>query len=75
MRLYMVLIHVYQFQGYFETKVNPESDCKCLDFYHEADGDSLTERYSCLECIRSGIDSEKPKVLLGTFFECISKHR
>ena len=32
-----------QGQGHFEVKTIPESNCKCSDFYPEADGGTSTE--------------------------------
>ena len=40
-----------QGQGHCKFKVIPESNCKYLDFYHEAGGGPSTERHSCLNFI------------------------
>ena len=37
-----------QYHGHFEVEVIPESNCKCLDFYHEASGRPSTECSLCV---------------------------
>ena len=34
-------------QGHCKFKVIPDSNCKCLEFYHEAGGGPSTEGHSC----------------------------
>ena len=42
-----------QGQGHCSSRSFPESNCKYLDFYHEAGGGPSTERHSCLNFINA----------------------
>ena len=46
---------ISQVQVQVEVHVIPESNCTCLDFYHEASGGPSIERHSCLKLLRKNI--------------------